>query len=171
MLDQSKPESISSLKGLRVAVGAAGSGTREMIQELLATNGMSADDMTLVTLDDRAAAAALRADQVDVVATVTSPLAHASDTPAEIVRRPGGGGANVAARLAAAGLPTLLVARVGEDAAGRAFVIDSYNIHRLIIAGVTVASKFFSDVFYTNSRYAKVSGYLFPISSPSSMGS
>jgi hypothetical protein len=35
-------------------------------------------------------------------------------------------------------------------------VIDSYNIHRLIIAGVTVASKFFSDVFYTNSRYAKV---------------
>ncbi|KAG8982783.1 hypothetical protein FRB90_006545, partial [Tulasnella sp. 427] len=37
-------------------------------------------------------------------------------------------------------------------------VIDSYNIHRLIIAGVTVASKFFSDVFYTNSRYAKVGG-------------
>ena len=37
------------------------------------------------------------------------------------------------------------------------FTIDSYNIHRLVIAGVTVASKFFSDVFYTNSRYAKVS--------------
>ncbi|KAG8994750.1 hypothetical protein FRB94_012590 [Tulasnella sp. JGI-2019a] len=37
-------------------------------------------------------------------------------------------------------------------------IIDSYNIHRLIIAGVTVASKFFSDVFYTNSRYAKVGG-------------
>lgn len=37
------------------------------------------------------------------------------------------------------------------------FVVDSYNIHRLIIAGVTCASKFFSDVFYTNSRYAKVS--------------
>lgn len=36
------------------------------------------------------------------------------------------------------------------------FVVDSYNIHRLIIAGVTCASKFFSDVFYTNSRYAKV---------------
>ena len=66
-----EPESISSLKGLRVAVGAAGSGTREMIEELLAINGMSADDVTLVTLDDRAAAAALRADQVDVVATVT----------------------------------------------------------------------------------------------------
>lgn len=38
------------------------------------------------------------------------------------------------------------------------FVMDSYNIHRLIIAGVTVASKFFSDVFYKNSRYAKVGG-------------
>jgi PHO85 cyclin-6/7 len=37
------------------------------------------------------------------------------------------------------------------------FAIDSYNVHRLIIAGVTVASKFFSDVFYLNSRYAKVS--------------
>ena len=36
------------------------------------------------------------------------------------------------------------------------FAIDSYNVHRLVIAGVTVASKFFSDVFYTNSRYAKV---------------
>lgn len=38
------------------------------------------------------------------------------------------------------------------------FAIDSYNVHRLVIAGVTVASKFFSDVFYTNSRYAKVGG-------------
>lgn len=36
------------------------------------------------------------------------------------------------------------------------FVVDSFNIHRLVIAGITCASKFFSDVFYTNSRYAKV---------------
>lgn len=43
------------------------------------------------------------------------------------------------------------------------FAIDSYNVHRLVIAGVTVASKFFSDVFYTNSRYAKV-GYVISIS-------
>ncbi|EPQ28566.1 uncharacterized protein PFL1_03870 [Pseudozyma flocculosa PF-1] len=40
----------------------------------------------------------------------------------------------------------------------KGFAIDSYNVHRLVIAGVTVASKFFSDVFYTNSRYAKVGG-------------
>ncbi|KAI9814866.1 MAG: hypothetical protein M1832_005668 [Thelocarpon impressellum] len=38
------------------------------------------------------------------------------------------------------------------------FVVDSFNIHRLVIAGVTCASKFFSDVFYTNTRYAKVGG-------------
>ncbi|CAK7210631.1 cyclin-like protein interacting with PHO85 [Sporothrix bragantina] len=48
----------------------------------------------------------------------------------------------------------------GMDALAQAtyFVVDSYNIHRLIIAGVTCASKFFSDVFYTNARYAKVGG-------------
>jgi len=44
------------------------------------------------------------------------------------------------------------------------FAVDSFNIHRLIISGVTVASKFFSDVFYTNSRYAKVSCLKFCIS-------
>jgi len=42
------------------------------------------------------------------------------------------------------------------------FVVDSFNIHRLVIAGVTCASKFFSDVFYTNSRYAKVGGLPLP---------
>lgn len=36
------------------------------------------------------------------------------------------------------------------------FCIDSCNIHRMIIASVAVAAKFFSDIFYTNSRYAKV---------------
>ncbi|KAI8382390.1 cyclin PHO80-like protein, partial [Blakeslea trispora] len=41
---------------------------------------------------------------------------------------------------------------------GKPFTIDSFNIHRLIIAGVMVSSKFFSDVFYTNTRYAKVGG-------------
>ena len=40
------------------------------------------------------------------------------------------------------------------------FVVDSFNIHRLVIAGVTCASKFFSDIFYTNSRYAKVNPHI-----------
>ncbi|KAF7301617.1 Cyclin-domain-containing protein [Mycena indigotica] len=50
------------------------------------------------------------------------------------------------------------MSKLSTEATGRTFVIDSFNIHRLVIAGVTVASKFFSDVFYTNSRYAKVGG-------------
>jgi hypothetical protein len=45
-----------------------------------------------------------------------------------------------------------------DDLLSHFFVVDSFNIHRLVIAGVTCASKFFSDVFYTNSRYAKVGG-------------
>ena len=48
------------------------------------------------------------------------------------------------------------MSKLSFQSVGCPFVIDSYNIHRLVIAGVTVASKFFSDVFYTNSRYAKV---------------
>lgn len=40
----------------------------------------------------------------------------------------------------------------------QAFVMDSHNIHRLLIAGVTVSTKFFSDFFYSNSRYARVGG-------------
>lgn len=34
--------------------------------------------------------------------------------------------------------------------------IDSYNIHRLLISGIMIASKLYSDVFFTNTRYAKV---------------
>ncbi|ORX91465.1 cyclin-domain-containing protein [Basidiobolus meristosporus CBS 931.73] len=36
--------------------------------------------------------------------------------------------------------------------------INSYNIHRLLITGIMVSTKFFSDIFYTNSRYGKVGG-------------
>jgi len=50
------------------------------------------------------------------------------------------------------------MSKIAFDATGKSFAIDSFNVHRLVIAGVTVASKFFSDVFYTNSRYAKVGG-------------
>ncbi|GAA5796738.1 hypothetical protein HPULCUR_002113 [Helicostylum pulchrum] len=38
------------------------------------------------------------------------------------------------------------------------FTINSYNIHRLLITSLVVASKFTSDIFYANSRYAKVGG-------------
>ncbi|KAL6940608.1 hypothetical protein ACO0QE_004518 [Hanseniaspora vineae] len=45
---------------------------------------------------------------------------------------------------------------------GEKFIMDSYNIHRLIIAAITVSTKFFSDFYYTNSRYAKVGGLSLP---------
>ncbi len=56
----------------------------------------------------------------DVVAVVEGPLAHASDTPARIVMRPGGSGANTAAWLGALGAAAAFVGRVGDDDAGRA---------------------------------------------------
>jgi len=35
-------------------------------------------------------------------------------------------------------------------------ILSSFNIHRLLITGVMVGSKLFSDVFFLNSHYAKV---------------
>lgn len=62
-------------------------------------------------------------------------------------------------------VPSTGVRNANGDREGppRLFAIDSFNVHRLVIAGVTVASKFFSDVFYTNSRYAKVSRPFLPV--------
>ncbi|KAJ3185809.1 hypothetical protein HDU85_001178 [Gaertneriomyces sp. JEL0708] len=36
--------------------------------------------------------------------------------------------------------------------------VDSYNVHRLLIAGIVVAVKFLSDVFFTNRHMSKVGG-------------
>jgi sugar/nucleoside kinase (ribokinase family) len=55
---------------------------------------------------------------VDVVAHLSGPLAHGSDTPARIERHGGGSAANVAVWLAAAGVPVNFVGRAGDDAAG-----------------------------------------------------
>lgn len=55
----------------------------------------------------------------DVVARTDRPLAPASDTPAEIVMRPGGSAANTAAWLGGLGVPVVFVGCVGDDAAGR----------------------------------------------------
>jgi hypothetical protein len=43
------------------------------------------------------------------------------------------------------------------ESAKKPFHIDSFNIHRLIITGLMISSKLYSDVFFTNTRYAKVS--------------
>jgi sugar/nucleoside kinase (ribokinase family) len=56
----------------------------------------------------------------DVVAALAGPIAHGSDTPARIVQRGGGAGANLAAWLARTGTPVTLIGQVGDDPAGRA---------------------------------------------------
>lgn len=50
----------------------------------------------------------------DVIVRPAAPVAPDSDTPAAIVRRPGGSGANVAAWLAHLGAPVRFAGRVGE---------------------------------------------------------
>jgi sugar/nucleoside kinase (ribokinase family) len=56
---------------------------------------------------------------VDVVAAASGPLARGSDTPARVRITGGGAGANVAWWAARLGGSVALVARVGDDAAGR----------------------------------------------------
>ena len=55
----------------------------------------------------------------DVIARLAAPPAAGSDTPAEIVLRPGGSAANTAAWLGHLGTPVVLVASVGDDAFAR----------------------------------------------------
>ncbi|KAF9204561.1 hypothetical protein BGZ49_005146 [Haplosporangium sp. Z 27] len=45
-----------------------------------------------------------------------------------------------------------------ESPVGSKLIINSFNIHRLLITSILVASKFSSDVFYPNVRYARVGG-------------
>jgi sugar/nucleoside kinase (ribokinase family) len=59
---------------------------------------------------------------VDVVCTMTGPLARGSDTPSRVSTHGGGSAANVAAWLAARGVPTTFVGRVGADDLGRSAV-------------------------------------------------
>jgi sugar/nucleoside kinase (ribokinase family) len=56
---------------------------------------------------------------VDVVASHTEPIVHGGDSKARIAVTIGGAGANTASWLAFCGAATTLVARVGDDVAGR----------------------------------------------------
>ena len=56
---------------------------------------------------------------VDVMAAMSGPLARGSDTPSAVTTAGGGSAANVAVWLAAQGVPTSYVGRVGDDALGR----------------------------------------------------
>ncbi|WCB94089.1 Fructokinase [Baekduia alba] len=61
---------------------------------------------------------------VDVVAAAAAPLAHASDTEAHVRWTGGGAAANVAAWLAHQDVGVALVARAGDDVAGRGAVAE-----------------------------------------------
>jgi sugar/nucleoside kinase (ribokinase family) len=74
---------------------------------------------------------------VDVVARMAGPLAVGSDTPAAVTHRPGGAGANVAAWLAVCDVPVALVARAGDDAAGRS-ALEKLRRHGVDVSSVTL---------------------------------
>lgn len=91
--------------------------------------------------------------------TPRSPIPMNVDSPQEhhdISTPPSSGVAQSSDKRSQAQIPPSPAASGIPGDLSQFFVVDSYNIHRLVIAGVTCASKFFSDVFYTNSRYAKV---------------
>ena len=87
---------------------------------------------------------------------IDSPAVHAGQTAVNTPPLSGSIGLKDREPQSATSLPSSPVLPPEQGDLSQFFVVDSYNIHRLVIAGVTCASKFFSDVFYTNSRYAKV---------------
>ena len=100
----------------------------------------------------------------------TSPTRSRSDNegPAtQVATTPASGHMSPSDRRAYPQMPPSPSPQAGPSDLSQFFVVDSYNIHRLVIAGVTCASKFFSDVFYTNSRYAKVCDLILPVLFPS----
>ncbi|MBX2838963.1 MAG: TAXI family TRAP transporter solute-binding subunit [Gammaproteobacteria bacterium] len=63
---------ISELKGLRLAVGGVGSGTRKVATQLLQQNDLADDQVVLVPLSGNAAAEALIANEIDAAMTISS---------------------------------------------------------------------------------------------------
>ena len=68
---------------------------------------------------------------VDVVARIAGPLAHGSDTAAQISVQGGGSAANTAAWAASIGTDVVLVCRVGDDDLGRA-ALPTVDIHSAV---------------------------------------
>jgi len=66
------PERIADLAGLRVAVGPEGSGTRRVALQLLATNGIESDALTLEPTSGPEAVEALLAGRLDAAFTISS---------------------------------------------------------------------------------------------------
>ena len=61
---------------------------------------------------------------LDLCCRLRAPIAAGDDTPAHITSHPGGAGANTAAGLARLGVEVELIARIGDDEAGRAAAVE-----------------------------------------------
>ena len=64
-----------TLRGKRIAVGAPGSGTRKVVLELLAANGVDASNAKLIDLGGMAASGAIKQGEADVALFFASPNA------------------------------------------------------------------------------------------------
>ncbi len=69
---ETRLRSIGDLKGLRVAVGAQGSGTRQVALKLLSDNALAEPDLTLLPLSGSAAVEALRDGSIDAALSISS---------------------------------------------------------------------------------------------------
>ncbi len=69
-------ERLTQLRGKRIAVGAAGSGTRHLAVQLLAASDVNASNATLMEAPGKAAAEALLAGEVDAAFFVAAPDAE-----------------------------------------------------------------------------------------------
>lgn len=79
---------------------------------------------------------------LDVTAVVGAPISQGVETRASISTQGGGAAANVASWLAVHGMPTYLIARVGDDAAGQSVLaeLDQYGVehsHKVIAGAKT----------------------------------
>jgi sugar/nucleoside kinase (ribokinase family) len=74
---------------------------------------------------------------VDVIVSMSQPLARDSDTPSTVTTHGGGSAANVAAWLAALGVRTTFIGCVGDDALGRAGITaladEGVDVSRLAV--------------------------------------
>jgi TRAP-type uncharacterized transport system substrate-binding protein len=80
------PDRLPQLRGKRLAIGTPGSGTRSLVLQLLAANGMGGGATTLLELGSADAAAALLAGKADAAFMVASPE---SAVVQKLLRTPG----------------------------------------------------------------------------------
>lgn len=79
---------------------------------------------------------------VDVMVVMSGPLARGSDTRSAISTSGGGSAANVAAWLAAQGVPTSYIGRIGDDALGREAVtaLEQSGVHSWVSVDESAAT-------------------------------